>query len=98
MFVTDDTLVVCGPRDLYDEGKGVSRENPLFTDNPRLALQQAHAEGKHGALLKVFDKRSGQEVGSMDIDELPVFDGMICAQGKIIMSTVNGQILCFNLR
>ena len=96
MFVTDNALVVCGPRDLYDEQKGVSLENPLTTDNPSLALQQAHAEGKHGSLLKVFDKRTGEAIVSMAIDDLPIFDGMICAQGKIIMTTVNGQILCFD--
>ena len=98
MFVTEGALVVCGPRDLYDEEKGVSLENPLSTDDPRLALQQAHAEGKHGSLVKVFDKRTGQEIGSKDIDELPVFDGMICAQGKVIMTTVNGQILSVDVR
>jgi len=98
LFVTENALVVCGPRDLYDEEKAVARGSHFTTDDPRLALQQEHSEGKHGAILKVFDKKTGQEIGSVEVDDMPTWDGMIYAQGKIVMTTVNGKILCFNVR
>jgi len=98
MFVTDDALIVCGPRDLYDEQKAVTRGSALYTNDPRIALQQEHAEGKHGSLLKVFDKMTGKEISSIEIDDMPTWEGMITARGNIFMTTVNGRILCFKLR
>jgi len=98
MFVTEDALFVCGPRDLYDEDRAVGRGSQFSTQDPRLALQQEHAEGKHGSLLKVFDKKTGRETCSIEIDDMPTWDGMIAAQGRIFMTTVNGKILCFDAR
>ena len=98
MLVTEDALLVCGPRDLYDEDRAVGRGSQFTTQDPRLALQQEHAEGKHGSLLKVFDKKTGRETCSIEIDDMPTWDGMIAAQGRIFMTTVNGKILCFDAR
>jgi len=98
MFVTDNTLVVCGPRDLYDEEKAVTRGSSLHTTDPLLALQQEHAEGKHGSILKVFDKKTGKEISSIEIDDMSAWEGMITARGNIFMTTVNGRILCFKLQ
>ena len=98
MFVTDDALFVCGPRDLYDEEKAVTGGSRLSTLDPRIALQQEHAEGRHGSLLKVFDKKTGRETSSIEIDDMPTWDGMIAAEGKIFMTTVNGKIFCFTVR
>jgi outer membrane protein assembly factor BamB len=92
MFVTDDLLAVCGPRDLYDEQSELGK---MDTQDPRLALQQEHFEGRHGALLKFFDKQTGSEVASLEIDDMPSWDGMIAAEGKVFMTTVQGRILCF---
>jgi len=98
MFVTEDVLFVCGPRDLYDEEKAVAPGSSLSTGDPRLALQQEHAEGRHGSVLKVFDKRNGKEISSLEVDDMPTWDGMITAEGKIVMTTVNGRILCLDAR
>jgi hypothetical protein len=98
MFVTQDALYLCGPRDLYDEKQAVARGSNFNTQDPRLALQQEHAEGKYGSILKVFDKETGREISSLDIDDMPAWDGMIAAEGKIVMTTVNGNILCFGTR
>ncbi len=98
IFVTQDALYVCGPRDLYDEQQAVTRGSHITTQDPRLALQQEHAEGKHGSILKVFDKETGREISSLDIDDMPAWEGMIAAEGKIIMTTVNGNILCLRMR
>ena len=92
MFVTDNTLVVAGPRDLYDEEKAVAG---FRMNDQRFTLQQEHMEGKHGALLKIFDKSAGRELLSMNLQSMPVFDGMITAGGKVYMSTADGTVSCF---
>ena len=92
MFVTDNTLVIAGPRDLYDEEEAVAG---FTTNDQRFTLQQEHMEGKHGALLKIIEKSTGRELSSMEIQSMPVFDGMILAGGRILMSTVDGTVLCF---
>ena len=98
MFVTEDALYVCGPRDLYDEQQAVAQTSHFSTTDPRLALQQEHAEGKHGSIIKVFDKETGREISSLEIDDMPSWDGMITVGDKIVMTTVNGNILCFTIR
>lgn len=65
------------------------------TNNQRFALQQEHMEGKHGALLKILDKSGGRDLSSMEIQSMPVFDGMILAAGRVYMSTVDGTVSCF---
>ena len=55
-------------------------------------------EGKHGSLLKIFDKKTGQEINSTELDDMPTWDGMIFAENKIYLSTENGRVSCFELR
>jgi len=98
MLVTDDVLIVCGPRDLYDEEAAVAPRSGFSTNDPRLALQQEHWEGRHGSILKIIDKNTGREISSLEIDDTPAWEGMIIANGIIIMTTVNGRILCFDVR
>lgn len=92
MFVTDNAVVVAGPKDLYDEEQAIAG---FAANDPRFRLQQEHMEGKHGAVLKSFDKSTGRELSSMTIQSMPVFDGMILAGGRVFMSTVDGTVLCF---
>lgn len=93
LFVTEDTLFICGPRDLYDE-ETIS----LNGDQKLFALQQEHAEGKHGSLLKLIDKNDGKEISTMELSDMPTWDGMITAGGKVFMTTVSGHVLCFEMK
>lgn len=97
MLVADDVLVVCGPRDLYDEDKAVAPRAGFTTQDPRLALQQEHWEGRHGSIVKVFDKKTGQEISSLEIDDMPAWDAMIAADGRIFMTTTNGRVFCLEM-
>jgi len=51
-------------------------------------------EGRKGALLKVLSKRDGKEVSELKRDSPPVFDGMIAADGKVVISTEDGAVVC----
>jgi outer membrane protein assembly factor BamB len=95
MFVTKDKVVIAGPRDLYDEETAVASFNQ---NDKRFSLQQEHMEGKHGSLLKVIDKTNGEEVHSAELAFMPTFDGMITAEGKIFMTTSDGQVVCFDFQ
>ena len=92
MFVTQDKVVIAGPRDLYDEETAVASFNQ--NDN-RFSLQEEHMEGKHGSLLKIIDKASGNETCSVELEFMPTFDSMITAEGKIFMTTSDGRVVCF---
>ena len=96
MFVTDNVLVIAGPRDLYDEEKifpeGLTENDKIFS------LQQEHMEGKHGSVLKVINKATGKELSSMELEDMPTWDGMITSGGRIFMSTTSGKVLCFKLK
>jgi hypothetical protein len=46
-------------------------------------------------VLRIFEKSTGRELSSMEIQPMPVFDGMILAGGRIFMSTVGGTVSCF---
>ena len=95
MFVTDSTLVVAGPRDLYHEEEVISAG--LLENDEIFALQQEHMEGKYGSLLKVIDKNQGNELHTMELDQTPTWDGVITAGGRIYMTTTEGRILCFTM-
>ncbi len=91
MFITDNAVVIAGPRDLYDEEKAVAGfkiGNEIFSD------QQEHMAGKHGSLLKVINKRDGSEISSVALPYAPTWDGMITANGRIYMTTVDGHLVC----
>jgi len=95
MFVTDDTLVLSGPRDLYDEEKAVAA---FKTNDGIFSTQQEHMEGKHGSLLKVINKHDGKEISSVELPYMPTWDGMITANGKVYMTTSDGHVVCFEVK
>ena len=93
MFVTDNTLVIAGPRDLYNEEEAISKGRA--ENDSVFALQQEHMEGKHGSLLKVIDKSGAGELSSMELDQTPTWNGLIAARGRVFMTTTEGSVVCF---
>lgn len=47
-----------------------------------------------GAQLWVVDASSGERIARYDLEHLPAFDGMIAADGRIYLVTVEGRVLC----
>jgi len=60
-----------------------------------LADQAATLEGKRGALLRAVSAADGRKLAQYEIDSPPVFDGMAAAAGRLYMSTVDGEVLCY---
>ncbi|HIE53397.1 MAG TPA: hypothetical protein EYP85_16715 [Armatimonadetes bacterium] len=52
-------------------------------------------EGRKGGLLWTFAAESGEKIGEYRLDSPPVFNGLAAARGRLYLSTVDGQVLCF---
>jgi outer membrane protein assembly factor BamB len=64
---------------------------------PDVALEDdptAAFEGRAGARLWVVDSEDGSKLAEYEMDETPVFDGMISVDGRIYIATENGRLIC----
>jgi hypothetical protein len=41
-----------------------------------------------------FDKKTGDPVAELELDDQPVFDGLIASAGRLYMTTMNGRVIC----
>ncbi|MCY2987290.1 MAG: PQQ-binding-like beta-propeller repeat protein, partial [Planctomycetota bacterium] len=93
LVLADQTLFVAGPPDLLDEEE--AWRNP---DDPaiqaKLAAQTAALQGRRGGQLLALAATDGKLLAAYELDALPTFDGMVAAQGKLYLSTVDGRVLC----
>jgi hypothetical protein len=51
--------------------------------------------GKRGARFRVVSTRDGSTVSEFEMDEMPVFDGLIAAGERLYMSTMDGTLICW---
>ena len=89
----DKTLFVAGPPDVDDEHAGWGKHLDSDVD-ARHTQQVAALEGKMGGLLWVVSAADGQKLAEYKLDSVPVFDGMIAADGQLYLSLKDGTILC----
>lgn len=93
--IADNTLFVAGPPDVLDEETAFER---LRAGDPRiqeaLANQSASLSGKRGAKLLAVSLEDGKTLGELTIHNLPVWDGMAIANGRLFMSTTAGEVVC----
>ena len=54
----------------------------------------ASFEGRAGAELRVFDAADGRELFKLELPSPAVFDGLVAADGRLFMATVNGHLVC----
>ena len=54
----------------------------------------ASFEGRAGAELRVFAASDGQELFKMKLPSPPVFDGLVAADGRLFMTTMDGHVVC----
>jgi hypothetical protein len=48
------------------------------------------------ARLVAFRPTDGAELAGVDLDDQPVFDGMVAAHGCIYLSLINGSVVCYS--
>ena len=56
--------------------------------------QSSSYKGEKGAILMAVSAADGKILTQYDLDNPPVFDGLIAADSRLYMTTTNGQILC----
>ncbi len=95
MVLTDKTLFIAGPPDVQDEEEAVKTLlNP--ETQKKLAEQSEAFQGKRGAFLVAVSRDGGEKLAAYSLDFVPRFDGLIAANGRLYMSTLNGEVLCLS--
>lgn len=96
MVLADETLFAAGPPDLLDEETTLK----AFADptaQSKLTEQEAALSGEQGTLLWVVSATNGKNLAEYKLNGLPVWDGMIAANSKLVMAKTNGEIVCFGV-
>ena len=52
-------------------------------------------EGRKGGILAVFDATGGEKLSEIKLNSPPVWDSMAAAEGRLLISTMDGGIICF---
>ncbi len=91
-----DVIFVCGPPDIIDEEKAFAQ---IMAGDAQvdelLAKQDAAFNGAQGAILLAVDAKTGKTLAEHKLDELPVWDSLAAAGGKLYLTTKGGNVLCF---
>ena len=99
MTLSGFRLFIVGPPDIIDEEETFKQ---LSEDDPEvqqlLTEQDAALNGEQGALLLVVNTDSGKAEQQIQLDSLPSWDGLVGANGKLYLSTLDGRIICFGER
>lgn len=56
----------------------------------------AGLEGRAGGVLRAISAEDGEKLHEIDLDNPPVFDGLIAAKGELYMSTIAGRVINFS--
>ena len=93
MVLADRTLFVAGPPDVVDEEKiwGRTLESGV---QAKLKEQSAALAGQQGALLWVVSASDGERLAEYKLDNVPAWDGMAAANGRLYLATQNGRVIC----
>jgi hypothetical protein len=94
MVLANDRLFIAGPRDVADEKALWGRSNEKIFQE-KMAAQAAWLKGRHGSIMQVYSKKSGEKLTEMKLPYLPAFDGLVAANGRLYMVTQCGSILCY---
>lgn len=93
MVLAGRTLFLAGPPDVLDEEAAL--RNP---DHPairrQLEAQAAALAGKLGGQLLAMSAHDGKVLACYELGQMPVFDGMAAAGGKLYLATSSGKVLC----
>ena len=94
MVLAGDVLFAAGPPDVEDE---VASSRSLADPETRkkLAEQSAAFEGRRGGLLIAVSPKTGKRLAAYRLADMPRFDGLIAANGRLYMTTANGKVQCF---
>ncbi len=92
-----DVVFVCGPPDLIDEEQVFAKITAGDeTVEKVLTAQDAAFNGAEGSLLLAVDAKTGKLLANHKLEELPVWDSLAVASGKLFLTTTGGKVVCFS--
>ncbi len=95
MVLGKGRLFLAGPPDVADETKMLGYLPGADDElNRQLSAQDEAWRGKRGGLLRAVSVKDGTKLAEIKIDDIPVFDGMSAAEGKLFLSLRNGHVAC----
>ncbi len=96
MVSTADSLFIAGPKDISDEKDfSFSDATEGYKQNKHDLRNQSDVwNGKDGAMLLAVSKTDGTTIAEHRLDAIPVFDGLIAAEGKLFVSLTTGDLIC----
>lgn len=96
MVLSGPNLFIVGPPDIIDEEKTFEQ---LSEKDPRvqslLAKQDQALDGSDGAWLLAVNIDTGEVENRVHLDTLPSWDGLAGANGRLFLSTLDGEVVCF---
>jgi len=94
MVGANNKVVIAGPPDVLDETRFYGRFRLPEVD-VLVRKQEAAVNGRQGGMLRTLSANDGKQLAEIKLNSLPVFDGLIAANGKLFMSTIDGRVLCY---
>lgn len=96
MVLAGPTLFIVGPPDIIDEESTFQKLTEKDPEVQTLLAQQDQAlRGSSGGLLLAVSAETGEVEHQVDLGTLPAWDGLAGANGRLFLSTLDGQLMCF---
>ncbi|MEQ1831020.1 MAG: hypothetical protein ABL921_34050, partial [Pirellula sp.] len=96
MVLSGNKLFIAGPLDIIDEEETFKLLSERDSEvQALLAKQDGAIDGKMSGLLLAVNCDSGEVENQLDLGSLPAWDGMAGASGRLYLSTIDGQLMCF---
>lgn len=96
MALSGFNLFIAGPPDLIDEEatfQQLAQKDAAVQQ--QLASQAAALEGSQGGKLVTVNSETGEIQQVLELPALPAWDGLAAARGRLFLSTLDGQVMCF---
>jgi outer membrane protein assembly factor BamB len=94
MVLAENALFIAGPPDVVDEVE-LWRNSGDPALKAKLPEQAKAWSGSSGGSLWAVSLTDGSRLASLNLESPPVFDGMIAADNKILLSLMNGEVVCY---
>jgi len=102
IVLADRILWVAGPPDLVDEVKAynwwsMDPSDPGYDPSIPINLseQDAALNDQRGGLVRAVSIEDGSTLAEYTLESMPVWDGMVAANGRLYVAMANGKVKCF---
>ena len=96
MVLSGSRLFIAGPPDLIDEEATFQQLAAKDGSVEALLAAQADAiDGGRGGRLLAVHADTGEIEHTLELDGLPSWDGLSASRGQLLLTTLDGRVLCF---